>query len=979
MEISNELLISAAHSMFHGNAAQQHEGAAFFLTWQNSSDALITSTEILFQSLLSPQSVTQDQSLINYLRYLICCVILSASSSESWFKYDRTFLDKIKNDFLTIQFTNSFPKNISEKLDQIIANFALNELPEQWPDFFPIISKFLESSVESKEYSHLLNIFRIFYFFLNFTAKSSKLSLKRRLLLHHFFIQSLEPIQHLLFNKDIFQVSNPLETDFSLAKSFLSFAGECCNIHLEDSSFHLFLSNFIFDTFISYSISTIQLFFQLSTEISEPHSKLSEFEDLLKTSFESLTCYLSKRIIMVNYIPNLVQIYQMVFPNAFSSSDDCLIPFPSLNTTKLPLNNFSSSLFDFLCNYLRSIFNFGLNEELISNQENLAQIQTLLNITLIFAPRSEFKEPFWKLWNGILTDSQHNEIVTHIYLPLLPHSLETFFDLLPCSSHLSRLCSPLIAATFQHLIEIAPDVVVSFLAQQPVGLSLCFALGILKHQLLLPKLIETLQCIESLITSETPDLGAISGVLYALSRNSALIMQKPGNTNIVNETPNIQLTVEQIDLFIDMFKKLSLTLLSCKNSEFQRSLLYSLNHMASNTPESLTRDLELIDILLGIASNSSELESEDFLRLCRILSKVIMTTPQQVRDEYIEKLTSIASIRLDSQNIEAIYEGTHAAYSISSIPIVGSQYITQKLWKPLINAMRISRNLLDFNCFSEIVSVFASSIRTAPFSWCRKYIEDFIQIATETPQTEDTDWINISIALLDAYNQMCQMYHDALDDYRDFFASHFAHPMIQSPTTCFFEFFTIAGLRENEEEIVVQIACESLQNPDVKISCAAADLLRRLMSRTKNPEFLVRWQPFIIKYAFLALFDELHNDSKVLVRIIRVVYSIYKNHLRKQTLTPLIDQTVVESISDSVGDADVSLHIAESMRAVANEKEKFIHLLKEFLVTYARLNPFEMKNFDESLNCHFSSIISEAESMNRPLEILNEDEYEKYV
>ena len=175
MEISNELLISAAHSMFHGDAAQQHEGAAFFLTRQNSSDALITATEILFQSLLSPQSVTQDQSLINYLRYLICCVIHSASSSESWFKYDRTFLDKIKNDFLTIQFTSSFPKNISEKLDQIIANFALNELPEQWPDFFPIISKFLESSIESKEYSRLLNIFRIFYFFLNFLLFKSVL------------------------------------------------------------------------------------------------------------------------------------------------------------------------------------------------------------------------------------------------------------------------------------------------------------------------------------------------------------------------------------------------------------------------------------------------------------------------------------------------------------------------------------------------------------------------------------------------------------------------------------------------------------------------------------------------------------------------------------------------------------------------------------------------------------------------------------
>ena len=87
----------------------------------------------------------------------------------------------------------------------------------------------------------------------------------------------------------------------------------------------------------------------------------------------------------------------------------------------------------------------------------------------------------------------------------------------------------------------------------------------------------------------------------------------------------------------------------------------------------------------------------------------------------------------------------------------------------------------------------------------------------------------------------------------------------------------------------------------------------------------------------------------VLLSVIHVIYAIYKRHIRNSSLSPIIDQIVVDAIGESVGDGDMSLHIAKSMRCVADKKEEFIQLIKDFLGTYGRMNPVEMKMFDDSL------------------------------
>ena len=378
--------------------------------------------------------------------------------------------------------------------------------------------------------------------------------------------------------------------------------------------------------------------------------------------------------------------------------------------------------------------------------------------------------------------------------------------------------------------------------------------------------------------------------------------------------------------------------------------------------------LKLMECILIF--QTERLGKDNFSRLCTIISKVIFTTPPDLKDQYIERLTSIASVPLASGDLDAIEIGTQAAYSIASIPILGSHMITRFLWKPLVTAMKTTSVVPDHFLFSDIVSVFASSIRMAPYPLCKKYIKQFMEISLQTlsttqnenrettePMSEplnsvpsNIDDLNLSVSVLDAYNMFCRMFGDAVDDYRDFFANTFAQTMGNNPTPCFFEFFEINGVKENEERVVVDCACSSLMNPDSKITRAAASFLKKMISKRKDDQFIVYWQPKIIRSVFLSLFDELHNEPIVLLSIIRVIYSIYKRHIRNSSLSPVIDQIVVDAISEPVGDDNVSLHIAKSMRCVANSKEEFMQLIKDFLGTYGRMNPVEMKMFDESLS-----------------------------
>lgn len=984
MEVSKETLEAAAHSMLQGTPSQQQEAVQFFETWQNSNNVLITASRIFLSALTSinQNPNIHDNNFTDSLRFIICCVILEVSSSDSWYKYDRESKNEIRENVLNISYNFSHARNVSEKLDQIVANIAFNEWPENWPDFLPMIKNFLDTHIDIKSNQNIfsensMHVYRTLFYFLKLISGSTKITLARRSQLLNFFIQNLPNFFNSIFTENSINLNlNNINTNlissqnaYISLESFLEFTSQLFLVIQSDQNITATLSQFLFTTFIEIPSSLIKLYQNTENSSINPNiqQNVINLEKLSATAFNNLSLLLSKSSYLMHLTMPIINLFESI--NKASGNEQ----FQS--------NRFNSSFCEFVCNFLLNIIKpifdsisieNSPNQNIIAiNADNAAQFQELLNLTLVLAPRDHFCDCFWILWNTILAQiavigNSNNkpslEIFKQIVTSLLPLILTSFYETLPCSTILSRLSSPLVASSLANLSKIVPQETITFISSQSPSLSLCYSLGILKNQMLLPKLIESVEYIKNILQSQMPDILTISGILYALSRNAQLII----NSSIPDREQLVQILIE-------FFKKISCNLLlQSDDPDYQETLLLALNHMSTNAPEIFTKDMQFVDILLEVASDPIRIGKDNFSRLCSIIAKVILTTPPQVKDSYIERLTSIASVPLVSTDLNAIVVGTQAAYSIASIAILGQHYITQFLWKPLIAALKTTSVVSDHFLFSDIVSVFASSIRSAPYPKCRKYISQFMEISLQTlsavkndenknkesqpmseplnPVSSIFDDLNLTVSVLDAYNMMHQMFREPLDDYRDLFANTFAQTMANNPTSTFFEFFEINDVKENEERPVVECACASLQNPCSKITKAAASLLKKMISRRKDDQFITLWQPKIIHSVFLSLFDQLHNEPIVLVSVINVIYAIYKRHIRNSSLSPSLDQIVVDAICESVGDANVSLHIAESLRFVANSKEEFIQLIKDFLGTYGRMNPVEMKMFDESLS-----------------------------
>ena len=172
MEVSKELLEEAAHSMLQGNPLQQQEAADFFESWQDSNDVMITASRI-FLSSLNDESPISDS-----LQFIICCVILDASSSDAWYKYDDNSKNEIKQNIMEITYNFNHTKNVSEKLDQIIANISFNEWPENLPDFLPLMQNFLDIYVESKSTQTRHMFIELYFTFLSSFLRQQKLHSK---------------------------------------------------------------------------------------------------------------------------------------------------------------------------------------------------------------------------------------------------------------------------------------------------------------------------------------------------------------------------------------------------------------------------------------------------------------------------------------------------------------------------------------------------------------------------------------------------------------------------------------------------------------------------------------------------------------------------------------------------------------------------------------------------------------------------------
>lgn len=908
MEISGQVLEAAAESMYHGNLAQQQEAANFFSTWQNSSNALITSVRFL--------SSTEESS--DSLQFITCCVILYAS--DQWFKYDRDILNEIRNLMLQCTFEKKHAKIASSKLDEIIAKMAFNDWPEQWEDFIPQLQSFIINDFSENDFICQSHVFMILSNFLKLVSNSPKISLKRRALMIELFSEKVPGILQNIENQTDSESKTELSDDISVykinssnindfppfvIKSFLKFAKSLCLVIGNDIQMIVSFSTYLFVTF-------------------------SENDQYSEKSLKAILSLISPSSYLTHLIP-----YMMKFMSSKESEESPISP----------------AFHKFVCNFLINFLKIA--DSYITSEEITQEIQKLFLVSLESAPRDTFCQYFWSLWSECLDKISTNSLKSlhDLFSPFFQSIMTTFCELLPCSMESSRLISPLTASSFESMVKIDSEATISFIESQPPGISQCISIGIVQHQSFLPKIIQLVEECTSM-----DDINVLSSVLYMISRNISLMKT---NSSLVTALQEISANY----------------LLNCEDDLFHTSVLLSLNHVASSYPEALADSNEFIDMLFECQSSKADgtlrLQKENFSRLCRILSKIIMRTPSSVKNTYIQKLTDIAAVPLMTTDLTAISIGAQAAWAISSISICGSYLITKFLWKPLLVAMQnCAQHQEDefSSIFSDIVAVFASSVRLAPFGMCRKVILKFINIAQQSVNENP----EIATPVLDAYNLMFQC-HCELIDYRDDFANIFVSRIAENPQPSFFEFFSIAGIVDEEKQIVLTSACEAIKDPNVELSKNAAHLLKTLINKQKDPEFLIEWQERIMHAIFEALFDELHKS--IVQQIAKVLFAIYKQHLKRESLTQEIDKIVVEAIEAAVGDSTVTVNFAEALRNNADNKKDFLTLIHDFLIALGRFNPMEIKLFDDTLVVGSLTHDIEISFQGSEAAIKNEDEY----
>jgi hypothetical protein len=555
---------------------------------------------------------------------------------------------------------------------------------------------------------------------------------------------------------------------------------------------------------------------------------------------------------------------------------------------------------EFICDLLdHAAFAFSV---LALDHTTRHDILILLKATLVHHPRDTFVELFWVLWKKVLTRPNPD-----LVFPLLDDLVANLFDLLASCLWMSRLISPLTSVVYRSLYEIAPEFVIGFLSQQEISHSLCVAVGILTHAGLRDLLPVILQF-------EATDLSMLSSVLFCVSRNVAFLAEQDNFFRV------IQAIVAQF-----LFEGL----------DHQTTVLLALNHLVSQIPRCLyTSGLPFITFLFEV-TDPMRLDSSNFSRICRILSKIVCSAPADLRDSLTNRLTGLTATFLESSDYVQIELGAQIAWSIGSLSACGCCLVAQRLWQPLLSAMSTTKG---DELFSTVAAVFPSALRTARWGQCRKICSRFLKLAA-TVEFQDA-------AIVDAYNQIVQC-HVEFADTRDEVAFRFVHRLLPGAPPCFFEFFAVCGLRPEEEAAVVPAAAAALANLDLAVSKAAARLLQAVVRKRKDAAFLAQWQPVVVQAVFEALLDRAH--VAVFKALGKVVFAIYEKWLASPTEFPPVGPHVAGAIGDAVGDPEISAQFAASLGDAANSRAEFLQMIGDFLVSSGRANPSEMRLFVDTL------------------------------
>lgn len=576
---------------------------------------------------------------------------------------------------------------------------------------------------------------------------------------------------------------------------------------------------------------------------------------------------------------------------AFTSLLPTLVEY--VQTCQTQQHSVADGFHPFLCRILTSLITSMTGP--LDDSNTLQALLKLLEGTLVFHDRNSFVADFWIVWTQLLVP--RFEI---FYRPLLPVLIPAFYELLPMATSLSRLVSPLVGMAFLSLAQLAPAETFQFLAAQGVSHSLCFAVGILKHESLYPKLSETVG-----FCNPDSSLDVVSSVLFALSRN----------TEAMEHCADLVTKLEQI-----------VSTFLFKSPDYQTTVLLALNHVASGAPSLLFHgDLSFVRFLFD-SVDPSKLEDENLNRICRILAKLALKAPPEVKDAVVGQLTKMACEFLEASDPVLVVVGAQIVWSIGSLSLCGSHIVTSHLWHPLLKALCTHR---EAPVFDDIIVVFPSAVRTSSWSICKKTCKEFMKLVLTITGHDE--------AILDAYNQIVQC-HWQLKDYRDAVAGAFVQKLIDQPPAAFFEFFQVTELKPHEEDVVMNAACTAIVGFDMMLAKAAALMARVVVRRRKDPAFLEKWQLPIMRAVFKALFD--NRCVKVFRPVSKLLFTIYKTQNAEA-----VDEHALAAILEVVEDPEFSRVFVMALRNASPDRERFMITMNDLLTTSGVVNPSDIRLF----------------------------------
>jgi hypothetical protein len=426
--------------------------------------------------------------------------------------------------------------------------------------------------------------------------------------------------------------------------------------------------------------------------------------------------------------------------------------------------------------------------------------------------------------------------------------------------------------------------VLDFLAREAPSHSLCIVVGILQDERLLARVHELAE-----LCGDASPLPIVSSVLFCVSRNLA----------VGRDTPAL----------LQCFQQLIAAFLF-RDPDFQTSVLLALNHAAARVPRALLSDGGAFVASLFGAADPARFARPNFARLCRIFAKLACAAPQPLREGLSARLAGLPVAFLASRDLAEVELGTDIAWAIASLSACGSNYVVQCLWQPLLAAMATTR---ESELFDAVVAVFPATVRATRWGQCFRCCLGFVD-AVQPVAGHDA-------AIVDAFTQLVQC-HLELAEARARIEA-FAHRLALDGPPCFFDFFAVCGLREDEEGAVVPAACAALGSPDQAVSRAAAALLKTVVVRRKETAFFERRQPPIVTAVFEALLDRAH--IALVKPIAKVVLAMYRKPVTAASLVPV----VAAAVAGVVGDPGIAATFAEALTAAAQSRVTSIQLLLE--------------------------------------------------